>query len=323
MKSITKAERLLNTLYTIQLYPGVKARKLADMIGVQPRSIQRYVHELRQLGFDVDSSTGASGGFVFRGSQNLKPLSFTGTEAMALFVAARVLLQKEGFPYQEDLQSALQKISNTISQTDRDFFTALEPRISVLVDQIKNYFPWEEAFRYINEGILSRRVLEINYYSYSSNETTKRNVEPYHVIFKDGAWYLIAHCRRREGVRLFRIDRIRGLKLLAEKFPQPHTFDLKKFMHHSWQVAKGDKQEVVIRFLPPISRLIKEGAWHRTQKVEELTEEVVVFRVVVEGTWEIKKWILGWGKYAEVLRPKDLRQEIKEEAADLAKVYKS
>ncbi len=313
MKEVTKAERLLNTLYTIQLYPGVKARRVADMIGVQPRSIQRYVKELRQLGFDVHSSTGAAGGFVLRGTQTLKPLSFSGPEAMALFVTARALLQKEGFPYQENLQTALDKISSAISHSDREFFMGLEPRISLLVEQIKDYIPWEDAFRHINEAILSRRVLKVTYYSFSRNSTGERELEPYHVLFKEGAWYLIAYCRNRQGIRLFRVDRIRKLELTPAVYQPPRDFDLKKFMHHSWQVAKGEKVQVAIRFLPPISRLIREGTWHRTQEIEEFPGEVVVFKAVVEGTWEIKKWILGWGKHAEVLSPPVLRQEIKEE----------
>ncbi len=68
-----------------------------------------------------------------------------------------------------------------------------------------------------------------------------------------------------------------------------------------WLTAEADKSllRLVIRVLIPC----------------------LIFRVVVEGTWEIKKWILGWGKYAEVLSPGDLRQEIKKELAELAKVY--
>jgi predicted DNA-binding transcriptional regulator YafY len=309
VNEITKVERLLNTLYTIQLYPGIKARRLGEMIGVQPRSIQRYVKELRQLGFDVVSSTGAAGGFVLRGSQMVRPLSFSGPEAMALFVAARVLLQKEGFPYQENLQTALDKISGAISHRDRDFFLGLEPRVSLLVDQIKNYIPWEDVFRDINEAILSRRVLKVTYYSFSRNATGERELEPYHVLFKEGAWYLIAYCRNRQGIRLFRVDRIQELHLTPETFEENRDFNVQAFMHHSWHVAKGDRVQVAVRFSPPISRLIKENTWHRTQEIEELPGEEVLFQVEVEGTWEIKKWLLGWGRHAEVLSPRVLYRE--------------
>jgi len=321
VNEITKAERLLNTLYTIQLYPGIKARRLGEMIGVQPRSIQRYVKELRQLGFDVSSSTGAAGGFVFRGSQTIRPLSFSGPEAMALFVAARVLLQKRGFPYHENLQTALDKISSAIAHRDRDFFVGLEPKVSLLVDQIKNYIPWEDVFRDINKAILNRRVLKATYYSFSRNTTGERKLEPYHVLFKEGAWYLIAFCRLRQGIRLFRVDRIRSLEVTPEACRENEDFDVKEFMHHSWLVAKGHKVKVAVKFLPPISRLIKESTWHRTQEIEEMSEEVVIFRVEVEGTWEIKKWILGWGKFAEVLGPESLRKEIQSELEATRELY--
>jgi predicted DNA-binding transcriptional regulator YafY len=68
--------------------------------------------------------------------------------------------------------------------------------------------------------------------------------------------------------------------------------------------------------------LIKEGTFHRTQAIEELPEEKVLFKVVVEGTWEIKKWILGWGKYAEVISPEALRNEIAEELSAAGALYR-
>ena len=121
MNTVSRAERLLNTLYTIQLYPGINARRLAKMIGVQPRSVQRYVRELRELGFEVISSAGVKGGFLYKGIYNLKPVSFTGSEALAVFVAARIILKKTDFPFQENLQTALNKISDVVARSEKEF----------------------------------------------------------------------------------------------------------------------------------------------------------------------------------------------------------
>ncbi|ADG83136.1 hypothetical protein TherJR_2293 [Thermincola potens JR] len=54
--------------------------------------------------------------FASRGAYYLKPLTFSGAEAMALFVAVRVLLEQKGFPYREDLEAALQKIVAVIRE---------------------------------------------------------------------------------------------------------------------------------------------------------------------------------------------------------------
>ncbi|WP_052216965.1 hypothetical protein [Thermincola ferriacetica] len=57
--------------------------------------------------------------FASRGAYNLKPLSFSGAEATALFVAARVLLEQKGFPHREDLEAALQKIVAVIREKEQ------------------------------------------------------------------------------------------------------------------------------------------------------------------------------------------------------------
>jgi predicted DNA-binding transcriptional regulator YafY len=94
--------------------PGIQAMHLAKIFRKTTRTIQRDIADLRKFGFQITSSTGAAGGFASRGSYNLKPLTFTGEEAHALFVASSVLLKQSGFPYQENLKDALAKITNVI-----------------------------------------------------------------------------------------------------------------------------------------------------------------------------------------------------------------
>ncbi|HDP36847.1 MAG TPA: WYL domain-containing protein [Candidatus Atribacteria bacterium] len=55
--------------------------------------------------------------------------------------------------------------------------------------------------------------------------------------------------------------------------------------------------------------------------MRELSDGSIIFSAEVSGLIEVKKWILGMGSYAEVLAPKNLRQEIQEEISGMKERY--
>lgn len=322
MSDLTRTERLLNLLYSIQKHPGIQAKELAMIFGRTTRTIQRDILDLRKLGFDISSSTGAAGGFATsRGAFYLKPLTFSGTEAMALFIASRVLLEQKGFPYRDDLQAALDKIAGVIQVKDTGFFHNLEPRTSLIVKQLQDYYPWGPIFEKINQAILNCQTVRLTYDSYSSQKVSERLVDAYHLMFREGCWYLVGYCHTRCDTRIFRVDRIREMEVTEQAFILPDSFSLREYLENSWQLGKGESVQVKVLFAPPVSRLIREGVWHNSQEIEELSGDRLVFSATVEGTWEIKKWILGWGKAACCLEPPELRNEIAEEVRVMMEEY--
>lgn len=78
-----------------------------------------------------------------------------------------------------------------------------------------------------------------------------------------------------------------------------------------------------MNFTPPISRLIEEAFWYESQRIENLENGTLLFTVEVEGTWEIKKRILGFGKYAEVMMPANHREEIRDKFVEMMGIYRS
>jgi predicted DNA-binding transcriptional regulator YafY len=321
MKDISRTERLLNLISTIQNYPGIQAKELAEFFGCTTRTIQRDICFLRKNGFLIDSSTGAAGGFRSRGSYSLKPLVFSGEEALAIFVTSKILLEQKGFPFRDDLESALAKISQVIRKEDIKLFKSLEARTSIMSKRLKDYYSWGDVFTEINRAILDHVIIEITYNSYNSRKVTVRKVDPYHIMFREGCWYLIAYCHWREEIRIFRIDRIINIKRTHEQFSYPAGFSLQEFFKMSWQIGKGEEVTVKIRFEPPVAHLIREKVWHPMQEIEESEGGSLIYTVRVEGTYEIKQWILGWGTAAECLEPEELRDEIRRELVDAAGKY--
>jgi predicted DNA-binding transcriptional regulator YafY len=78
----------------------------------------------------------------------------------------------------------------------------------------------EVTRRSIERSLAERRALAIVYRS-ADGEVTKRIVEPI-ILAGERHWYLVAHCRLRDGIRWFRFDRIERASLTNERYePMP------------------------------------------------------------------------------------------------------
>ena len=73
----------------------------------------------------------------------------------------------------------------------------------------------------VREALERRRALHLQYYVPSRDERTERTVDPMRLLLVDGKSYLEAWCRRAEGVRLFRLDRIDDVQVLDEPAAPP------------------------------------------------------------------------------------------------------
>jgi len=70
-----------------------------------------------------------------------------------------------------------------------------------------------------------------------------------------------------------------------------------------------------------ISDFVSECIWHPSQKLSKNKDGSLTAEFEIEGLSEIKIWVLGFGANVEVLEPKKLRDELKEIAAKIQKIY--
>ena len=74
------------------------------------------------------------------------------------------------------------------------------------------------AARVVEDAVVRSEVVAIRYED-RDGKTTTREVEPIALIGWGQAWYLVGHCRLRDGQRAFRLDRIRAARLTGERAP--------------------------------------------------------------------------------------------------------
>jgi proteasome accessory factor C len=167
-----------------------------------------------------------------------------------------------------------------------------------------------EVARVVNEAIAERRVLEIQYYKENEDQFTKRAVEPYRLENGREGWYVECYDLTKEGIRHFKLDRIKEATLSGEGFePRPEVEELagvEGWMTHG-EVPTAQVARVWVS--PERARWLRE---ERTV-VEELADGAVVVELPYAGTsWLVREILRGAGDLV-VLEPDDARAAIAKE----------
>src|SRR5262245_20710599 len=95
----------------------------------------------------------------------------------------------------------------------------------------------------IETAISRRKTIEFTYYTIERDATEKRKVDPFHLVYRGGQFYLIGRSHEREAVRVFRVSRIKGKVSYASKaehdFTAPEDFDRRDYARRSeWQLGE-------------------------------------------------------------------------------------
>jgi proteasome accessory factor BC len=169
----------------------------------------------------------------------------------------------------------------------------------------------EQAVTILNEGVRSRRLVEVTYLSRSSNELSTRLIEPYLLRRDDRGWYVEAYDRTRGGRRTFKVSYIKEARLAEGAYePRAEMGDL----DHS---LGGDVGVARIRFSPDRARWELEGR-PGTRALED--GSAVADVTYGSRTWLISE-ILRYRGQAEVLEPAVVRHQVADEAAALLQEF--
>ena len=250
----------------------------------------------------------------------LPPVILTDQEVLSLFLGQELFQRYMGTSFEQPLRMALDKIRQRLPE-----HIGYDPNAETSAFAFTGGATLEvnpELLTALNQAVISRRPVEMVYYSASSGQASTRLVDPYYLHNIRGDWYLIAYCHKREEVRDFLVGRIREWKVLLETFQIQPGFSLRKYLEQGFMAERGKETvDIVIRFDEYQARWIRERQWHPSQQMEELPSGGLILRLRVGGIQEVKRWIMGYGPHAEVLQPESLRLQFVEEARKMAALY--
>src|SRR5918911_1714758 len=232
------------------------------------------------------------------------PIEFTDGELAALQTSLSLLDGR--FAYAEPLRLALQQLSwgrpSPLSGEDPGSVTASGGGREL-----------SQRLAKIETAISRRKTIEFDYYSIERDQESKRKVDPYHLLYRGGQFYLVGHSHERGDIRVFRVSRIRGKVGYASKaehdFARPEDFDPRVYADRTdWQL--GDRVGTArIWISDRIDWLVLRHFGEAGGVTPAEDGDGVVFETEYADSRQMVSWVLGLGPRARILDPPDLVEE--------------
>jgi predicted DNA-binding transcriptional regulator YafY len=228
-----RADRLFRIVRILRGSRLQTARTIAQKLEVSERTIYRDVRDLQLSGMPIEGEAGV--GYTLRRDLDLPPLMFTRDELTALVLGARLVRAWGGAASMAAADQALQRIEGVLPAELRE-----------RIDAILMYAPGSrmpqilrERLDLLHEACLDRRVLAFGY-TREDGAGSRREVRPLALYFWSGVWTLATWCELRKDFRMFRIDRMQEVEVLAREFVQKKGQRLEDYLR---QVAKERPEE--------------------------------------------------------------------------------
>lgn len=252
---------------------------------------------------------------------HLPAIAFTDKELASLQTALS-LLDGE-FAYAEPLRMALQQITwgrpSPLSAPEQG-------SLALGITGSAGGHELTSRLAKVETAIFRHKTITFDYYTMERDDTGPRKVDPYHLLFQGGQFYLLGYAHERRALRVFRLSRIRGKVAYATKaehdFRRPEDFDPRAYANRAeWQFGEAAEQAQIW-----ISSRIGwqvERHFGRFGSVMPAPDGGIHFTTNYANARQLASWVLRLGEHAEVLEPESLRAEVERRIELLAERHRS
>lgn len=216
--------RVLTVLELLQTHDRLSGTVLAERVGVDGRTLRRYISMLEELGIPITTDRGRYGGYSLVPGFKLPPMMFTEDEALALSVG---LLASRGL----GLKNLAPAVASASAKLERVMPAKLKRRVRAIDETVVLDLERREAtdgdaatVTALASAAQSRERVRLRYVD-TTGEPSERDIDPYGLARRGGRWYVVGHCHLRKDLRSFRIDRIESVELLDIPFSRPAGFN--------------------------------------------------------------------------------------------------
>jgi proteasome accessory factor C len=226
-----------------------------------------------------------------------RPLRLAADEASALLVALRMLAEAGGDG--DAVARLIAKIEDA----------AGAPRAQVAI-QIEH--PNARGMTAtLGAALTAGKRVHLRHYVARRDEATERDVDPMRLLVVDGRTYLEGWCRRAEGVRLFRLDRMLSVDVLDVPAEVPDTAEPVDVDAGLFTASPSDL--LVELELAPAARWVAES--YPCETMTELPDGRLRIALRTPDTTLLRRLALRLGEDARVVSPADLADEVRSTAA--------
>lgn len=317
MKSNNKLERILD-LYT-KLLDGYVINKAKEAIdyGVNERTIQRDIDEIRNFLETRDAHTSFVNTIVYdrilKGykMEQMFQTKFTNSEVLAI---SKILLDSRAFRKDEMVELLHKLIECCVPQSNKDLINSLIRNEEFHYVAPLHNKKFIDTMWNIASAIHSSHYIEIKYLRTKDKAMVKRKLKPLAILFSEYYFYLTAfiedenmkqnfHIVNDSFPTIYRIDRIVSLKVLQEKFNIPYAsrFEEGEFRKRIQFMQGGKLEKITFKY----KGISLEAVLDRIPTAKVLGEEngsyIISAEVFGNG---IDMWLRSQGENIELISRK-------------------
>jgi predicted DNA-binding transcriptional regulator YafY len=308
--------RVLAVLDLLQSHGRMSGPELARRVGVDVRTLRRYIVALEDLGIPLTTERGRAGAYMLVAGFKLPPMMFTNDEAVALsvgLVAARGLGLAEASPAVESVQA---KLARVMPDKLKRHANAIADTVKVDLLPASGTPDSNAALIALAGAAQAQRRVRMHYES-AAGVRTEREFDPYGLAWRAGAWYALGMCHLRHGLRSFRLDRVGEVSLLEPSFRRPPGFDaLDQLLQSIGAIAYAHPIEVLLYTDLQTARRVFSLAFG----VLEPVEGGVLLRTSADDLDWFARQLAGLSFDFEIRTPAKLRVELARCAARLQRL---
>jgi predicted DNA-binding transcriptional regulator YafY len=220
----TKRLSLLTAILTqLQTKRLLTSTELANKFSVSIRTIYRDIKALEQAGVPILTEDGK--GYTLMEGYRIPPIMFSESQANALILAEQLVLKNKDASFVKNYSEAIDKIKAVLGHTVKDKANLLAERTRF--SQNSNNERNSSNLSDLQFALTNFCVTRIEYTN-EADKATSRLIEPFALLSTQENWLLVAWCRLRKEFRFFRLDRIKKLQMLPERFA-PHKMTLQEY----------------------------------------------------------------------------------------------
>lgn len=227
----SRLSRLTAILTQLQTKRLITATALAEKFGVSVRTIYRDIRALEQSGVPVLTEEGK--GYTLMEGYRLPPVSFTEGEANALITAGKFVSKNKDASFVKEYTEAIEKIKAVLRFNTRENAELLSNRMAVSQNDAAS--TTSNYLASLQLALTNFNPVRMAYQKQGASEAEARTVEPFALLSTQENWLLVAWCRLRKEFRIFRLDRIKQLNVLSEKF-EPHNMTLQEYFERHQKI---------------------------------------------------------------------------------------
>lgn len=319
-----KSWRLLRIDEELRAGHRVNATTLAEKIGgVSARTIQRDIEYMKlfhnaPIEWDEHNKT------YYYSESNffIKSIQLTEGELFSVALFDQLLEQYRNTPLEVNLKNIFRKIVDSLPAEVTVDSSFLDSNTTFIPDQTATME--KSVFTTVFQTLKKKTTLEFDYRPLQKTSFMTRLLDPYHAVCQKGNWYIIGFCHDKNEVRVFNFSRMKNVKDTNQKFEVPADFSPDKYFDKEIGVwlSATTKYKVELLISKEIGTFALERSWNSNQVIKQNEDGSVYVSFETTQLPEVKRWVLGQGKTVKVLGPKELYDEIVNEAKNILEIYR-